>query len=67
MSDLSPAMLEAEFQTFLARAGMELPAERRDVILTSYADFRAQMDVMHMALDATQEPSNIFRMQGAAR
>jgi hypothetical protein len=56
--------LEAEFDAFMARAGMQVPAERRATILAGYADFRAQMDLLHTRRDATEEPSNIFRMKG---
>ena len=68
MPDPQPASaLEAEFDGFLARAGMVVPAERRAVIFAGYAEFRAQMDRLHTRRDASQEPSNIFRMKGAAR
>ncbi len=56
--------MEAEFDAFLARAGMKVPAERRAAILAGYADFRAQMELLHTRRDAAEEPSNIFRMKG---
>lgn len=67
MSQMTPEMLEAEFETFLARAGMSVPAERRATVMAGYADFRAQMDLLHTRRDATEEPSQLFRMKGAAR
>jgi hypothetical protein len=67
MTDAEPVLHEAEFEIFLARAGMTMPAERRAGILANYADFRAQLDLLHTRRDATHEPSNIFRMKGVAR
>jgi hypothetical protein len=67
MSEAVDTQHTAEFEAFLARAGMVLPEARRAVILAGYADFRAQMDLLHTKRDASEEPSNIFRMQGAAR
>jgi hypothetical protein len=44
---------------------MQIPDDRRETILAGYADFRAQMDLLHARRDATEEPSNIFRAKGA--
>lgn len=66
MSDRIAAQLEAEFDTFMARAGMVIPAERRPAILAGYADFREQMDLLHTPRDASIEPSNVFYMKGPA-
>lgn len=59
--------LAAELETFLARAGQVVPAARHAAVFAGYADFRAQMDLLHARLDATQEPANIFRAKGCAR
>lgn len=53
---------EAEFDMFVARAGMVVPAERRAPIVAGYADFRAQMDLLHTRRDASLEPANVFRL-----
>lgn len=66
MTEPAPETFEAEFNAFLARAGMVVPADRRAIILAGYADFRAQMGLMHTRRDASHEPSNIFRMKGTA-
>lgn len=58
-------LLHAEFETFLARAGMRVPADRKEVIFAGYADFRAQMDLLHTRRDAAEEPANIFIAKGA--
>jgi hypothetical protein len=56
---------EAEFNMFIARAGMTVPSDRRESILATYADFRAQMDLLHTRRDAAEEPANIFQAKGA--
>lgn len=67
MTNTPKAEHEAEFDSFLARARMVVPADRRQVVVEGWADFRAQLDLLHTRRDATAEPSNIFRMKGAAR
>jgi hypothetical protein len=67
MTDTPKAEHEAEFDVFLARAGMVIPADRRKVVIEGWADFRAQLDLLHTRRDAAAEPSNIFRMKGVAR
>ncbi len=56
---------EAEFDMFMARAALHVPNDRREAILAGYADFRAQMDLLHTRRDAAEEPANIFRAKEA--
>ena len=67
MTHTPKAQHEAELDVFLARAGMVVPTDRRQGVVEGWADFRAQLSLVHMRRDATHEPSNIFRMKGAAR
>jgi hypothetical protein len=67
MTETPKAEHEAEFDVFLARAGMTVPDDRRSVVVAGWADLRAQLDLLHTRRDATHEPSNIFRMKGVAR
>ncbi len=62
-----PAALAAEFDMLMARAGVAVPAEYRDSILASYADFRAQLPLLHGARTYLSEPSNIFSLATKAR
>jgi len=60
---LSDAMLEAEFRTLAARAGVPIPEERMPAILLGYSDFRSQLALLRgQGRDHTAEWSNIFRM-----
>ena len=61
-----PAILAAEFDTFMARAGVTVPAEYRDSILAGYADFRSQLPLLHGARTHLSEPSNIFSLAAKA-
>ena len=56
----SPDALAQEFDAFMARAGLTVPPARRATVLASYADFRAQIDLLHGRQDHTGEPAHIF-------
>ncbi len=59
---MTPELLEAELEMFLSRARMSIPENRREAVMAGYADFRAQMDLLHERRDASLEPANVFRM-----
>lgn len=54
--------LAVEFDTFMARAGITIPASRRDAILATYVDLRAQMMLLRGRYSHLDEPSNVFRL-----
>jgi hypothetical protein len=58
----SPETLAAEFDMFMARAGITVPADRREGLLAGFADLRATVAILHGRLDASVEPSNVFRL-----
>ncbi|HEX3349386.1 MAG TPA: hypothetical protein VHS58_14915 [Acetobacteraceae bacterium] len=58
----TPEALAAEFDMFLARAGVTLTPEHRETALASYPDFRAQIDLLHAIRAHTAEPSNIYTL-----
>lgn len=45
-----------------ARAGVAVPPEYRDSILVGYADFRAQLPLLHGPRTQLSEPPNIFSL-----
>lgn len=59
---LSPEELVREFDGFMTRAGLTVPPARRGTVLASYADFRAQIDLLHGRQDHTGEPAHIFAL-----
>lgn len=58
----SPEALAAEFDMFMARAGIEIPADRRAAVLAGFADLRAQVALLHRPRSAAVEPANVFRL-----
>ncbi len=62
MSTPSPETLAVEFDAFMTRAGITIPADRRDGLLAGFADLRAQTALLHARMDAAVEPSNVFRL-----
>lgn len=60
------AALAAEFDMLAARAGVAVPADRRDSILAGYADFRAQLHLLHGPRTHLSEPSNVFSLVAKA-
>ncbi len=62
MTSLPPDELAREFDGFMSRAGLTIPAGRRAAVLASYADFRAQIDLLHGRQDHTGEPAHTFAL-----
>lgn len=62
MPSLSPDELAREFDAFMVRGGLTVPPARRATVLESYADFRAQIDLLHGRQDHTGEPAHIFSL-----
>jgi hypothetical protein len=54
--------LVTEFDILMRRAGIKVPEERRVAVLTSYADLRGQIALLHNRYAHTDEPANIFRL-----
>lgn len=59
----TPDALAAEFDTFMVRAGITIPPERRGAVLAAYADIRDQMNLLRGRYSHLNEPSNIFRLE----
>ena len=58
----SPDELAAEFDILMRRAGITVPEERRAAVLSSYADLREQIALLHNRYAHTDEPANVFRL-----
>lgn len=59
---LTAEALEAEFDMLMARAGVTVPAAWRSSVLAAFADFRAQLSLLHGPRDHRVEPSNVFSL-----
>jgi len=58
----SAETLAQEFDMLMRRAGITVPDARRTAVLTSYADLRAQIALLHGRYAHTDEPANVFRL-----
>lgn len=58
----TPQAIEAEFDMLMVRAGVPVPAVWRDSVLAAFADFRAQLPLLHGPRDHLAEPSNVFSL-----
>jgi hypothetical protein len=60
-----PEVLATEFDCLMARAGITVPPQRRNAVLTAYADLRGQIELLHGRYGFEAEPSNVFRLSPA--
>ncbi len=56
----TPDELALEFNILMNRAGLTVPPARRGAILAAYADFRAQIALLHDRHAHTDEPAHTF-------
>jgi len=54
--------LAAEFDMLMARAGLMIPADRRDSLLAGFADLRGATERLRQPCEPSAEPSNVFRL-----
>ena len=52
----------AEFDMLMARAGLALPDDLRELLLPAYSGLCEQVVMLRSARTAAAEPSNIFRL-----
>ena len=58
----TPDTLAREFDNFMTSAGLTVPPARRASVLASYADFKAQIALLHGRHAHTDEPAHIFAL-----
>jgi hypothetical protein len=54
--------LAAEFDILMRRAGITVPADRREAVLAGYADMYEQIVLLRNRYAHTDEPANVFRL-----
>lgn len=68
MTEPLPAALEAEFDMFMARAGISVPPDCRSAMLKNFAELRAQAaQLRDPRRSVAAEPSNVFRLSPATK
>lgn len=55
------ALLEAEFDVLIRRAGLVIPEERRAELLAVFTDLRGQIARLGEDLEIADEPAAIYR------
>ncbi len=64
---IPPDALAAEFDAYMRRAGLTLPAERRTQVLAGVSpSCRDQVELLRNGRTAAVEPSNTFRLHRIA-
>ncbi len=59
------ATIEAEFDTLMRIAGLEVTPERKAQVMVAYRELRGQVALLR-GRPAAAEPSNVFRLQRIA-
>ena len=62
--DDNDAAIEQELDMLMAKAGVELPAERRAGVIAGYKDMKRVAALLRQSRTAADETSNIFRLTG---
>lgn len=52
--------LQREFDMLAARAGLDIPADRRPSIFASFVELRRQAELLRGARAASAEPANVY-------
>jgi hypothetical protein len=66
-TDDSDAAVEQEFDVLMAKAGVELPADRRAGAIAGYKDMKRLAAVLRQPRTAADEPSNVYSLTGFTR
>jgi hypothetical protein len=62
VSEEEDAALEREFDALMARAGAEVPADRRAGIVAGYKDMKRMTVLLRQPRSEAAEPSNIYSL-----
>ena len=54
--------LEREFDAAMAKAGLNVPADRRAGTLAAYADMKHMTELLRQPRTAASEPSNVYSL-----
>lgn len=62
MSETSAADLKLELEVLLRRAGVAVPEDRMDAVLSGYGDLKRMCALLRQPRTAAAEPSNTFSL-----
>jgi hypothetical protein len=66
-TDDSDGAIEQEFDMLMAKAGIELPADRRAGVIAGYKDMKRMAALLRQPRTAANEPSNVYSLMGFVR
>jgi hypothetical protein len=66
-ADDSDAAVEREFEVLMARAGVEVPADRKAGAIAGYKDMKRMVALLRQPRTAADEPSNVYSLTGFVR
>ena len=66
-TDDSDAAVEQEFDMLMAKAGVELPADRKAGAIAGYKDMKRMAALLRQPRTAADEPSNVYSLTGFVR
>ena len=67
MSTRDDANLEAEFDMLMAKAGAQVPADRKAGIVAGYRDMKRMAALLRQPRTAADETSNVFSLKSFVR
>ena len=67
MSTQDDANLEAEFDMLMAKAGAQVPADRKAGIVAGYRDMKRMAALLRQPRTAADETSNVFSLKSFVR
>jgi len=66
-TDDSDAAVDQEFDVLMAKAGVELPADRKAGVVAGYKDMKRMAALLRQPRTAADEPSNVYSLTGFLR
>jgi hypothetical protein len=66
-TDDSDAAVEQEFDVLMAKAGIDLPSDRKAGAIAGYKDMKRMAALLRQPRTAADEPSNVYILAGFAR
>jgi hypothetical protein len=66
-TDDNDAAVEQEFDMLMAKAGIELPPDRKAGAVAGYKDMKGMAALLRQPRTAADEPSNVYSLTGFVR
>jgi hypothetical protein len=66
-TDDSDAAVEREFDMLMAKAGAEIPEDRKAGVIAGYEDMKRMAALLRQPRTAADEPSNVYSLMSFVR